>query len=124
MLDNERRLSVNLKAQGPQPGGDIIFIDSLIKKSAKLVVSRISAIHHGLVDHGKLRVRDRMEVEGRVDGHGGEKIGNRMKTAECFLNKFQGHSVVFILLPITQSFFPGLSMTNAGRESTALAFEP
>ena len=52
------------------------------------------------------------------------RVGNRMKTAECFLNKFQGHSVVFILLPIIQSFFPAVSMTNAGRESTALALEP
>jgi hypothetical protein len=51
-------------------------------------------------------------------------IGNRMKTAECFLNKFQAHSVVFILLPITQSFFPAVSITKVGRESTALAFEP
>ena len=49
VLDPNRDLSVSFQSQRPETGSNIVLINALIKESAKLVVSRISTIHHRLV---------------------------------------------------------------------------
>ena len=65
----DRNLGMHIKALGTQASRQIILIDPLVTKTAKLVMNRISTAHHLLVDLSELLVRYGVEMEGGVDGH-------------------------------------------------------